>query len=119
MIASGDSFNGVIDEVRIYDLAVAPPSPSTIFDRGDCNTDGAYNIADPVFLLAALFTMGPAPDCDDACDFNDDGGLGIADPIYGLSSLFSMGPLPPDPHACCAADPTDDALGCDSFAGCP
>ncbi|MAJ27944.1 hypothetical protein CBD41_00890, partial [bacterium TMED181] len=88
------------------------------FIRGDCNADGGFNIADAIFVLAALFSGGPAGTCLDACDANDDGGINIADAIYSLAALFSGGP-PPTPTSC-GVDPTDtDPLDCVSFPPCP
>ena len=89
------------------------------FVRGDCNADGNFNIADPIFLLNELFSMGDPAHCDDACDMNDDGLKDIGDPVYGLSAQFTDGPPPPAPHPSCGSDPTADMLGCGSFAGCP
>ncbi|MAJ27941.1 hypothetical protein CBD41_00880 [bacterium TMED181] len=90
-----------------------------VFKRGDTNQDGGFNIADEVFLLAALFSGGAPCDCADSCDQNDDGGVNIADAIYGLAALFSGGPAPSDPGpSVCGEDPTDDGLTCDSYNGC-
>ena len=88
------------------------------FVRGDCNADGGFNIADSIFLLAALFSGGPAGSCLDSCDANDDGGINIADAIYALAALFSGGPAPTPTS--CGVDPTDtDPLDCASFPPCP
>jgi hypothetical protein len=94
--------------------------PGTGFQRGDANGDGSFNIADLIFLLAALFSNGPGGDCGDANDVNDDGSVNIADAISGLAALFSSGPTPPDPSpGACGTDPTDDALDCASYTACP
>ncbi|OUU23371.1 MAG: hypothetical protein CBC13_05830, partial [Planctomycetia bacterium TMED53] len=88
------------------------------FVRGDCNADGGFNIADAIFLLASLFSGGPAGTCSDACDANDDGGVNIADAIFSLAALFSGGPAPTPTS--CGVDPTDtDVLDCVSFPPCP
>lgn len=90
-----------------------------VFKRGDTNQDGGFNIADQIYLLAALFSGGPGCDCDDSCDQNDDGGVNIADAIYGLAALFSGGPTPPDPGPdTCGEDPTDDGLPDCVFNAC-
>jgi len=90
------------------------------FRRGDSNGDGSFNIADAVFLLAALFSGGPSSDCADSSDANDDGGVNIADAIFKLANLFSGGPDLPDPGSVdCGVDPTDtDPLDCASY-NCP
>ena len=90
-----------------------------VFRRGDTNQDGGFNIADQVYLLAALFSGGTPCGCADSCDQNDDGGVNIADAIYGLAALFSGGPAPADPGpSVCGEDPTDDGLTCDTYNGC-
>ena len=106
--------------VIIACLLFAAPLHASDFQRGDCNADGSFNIADAIYTLALLFSGGPAGSCDDACDANDDGSINIADAIYALASLFSGGPPPalPGPDAC-GPDPTDDILTCDSFPPCP
>jgi len=90
---------------------------SSGFERGDCNADGGMNVADPVALLAYLFSAGPAS-CLDACDGNDDGIANIADAVHALAALFTQGPLPPSPFGSCGEDPTPDSLECDSYASC-
>lgn len=96
---------------------VLTPVSSGGFDRGDCNVDGAFNIADIVHSLDVLF-LGGSYACVDACDMNDDGLMNIADAVYGLGSQFSGGDAPPAPHGSCGADPTDDALDCAAFDAC-
>ena len=94
-------------------------STGPTFKRGDTNQDGGFNIADEVFLLAALFSGGAPCDCADSCDQNDDGGVNIADAIFGLAALFSGGPAPSDPGpSVCGEDPTADSLTCDTYNGC-
>ncbi len=91
------------------------------FRRGDANADGSFDISDPVFTLASLFTIGaPAASCSDAADSNDDALLNIADAVYSLAALFTSGaPVPPLPGATnCSADPTEDALDCALYDGC-
>ncbi|MFQ5653445.1 MAG: hypothetical protein ACE5GW_01780, partial [Planctomycetota bacterium] len=129
-IASGTSpdcnANGVPDECDIASGTSPDANGNGIpdeceqrFVRGDCNADALFNIADPIFMLAFLFSSGPLPLCDDSCDGNDDGALDIADPVYKLAALFSSGPLPPAPHPGCGVDPTADLLGCAAFPPCP
>jgi hypothetical protein len=87
------------------------PSSEPQFRRGDKNMDGGFNIADEIYLLAALFSGGAACACPDACDENDDGAVNIADAIFGLAALFSGGAAPPAPGPnTCGEDPTPDAL---------
>ncbi|MCA8962690.1 MAG: dockerin type I repeat-containing protein, partial [Planctomycetes bacterium] len=67
------------------------------FVRGDCNTDGLFDVSDPVFVLAQQFIIGaPASTCSDACDANDDGMVDVSDPVYMLAASFIIGsPQPP------------------------
>jgi len=90
-----------------------------LFSRGDCNGDGQFNIADPIFVLGYLFSNGPAPGCEDACDANDDGQINIADAIRKLAALFSGGAPPPAPFPGCGPDPTPDAISCGAYPNCP
>lgn len=106
--SADDNLNGVPDECE-----------AQFFDRADCNADGSLNIADAVFTLATLFSMGPTGPCADACDANDDGNINIADAVFTLANLFSMGPDPSAPFGACGDDPTADALDCANFPPCP
>lgn len=88
------------------------------FSRGDSNADGTLNVADPIHLLAYLFSGGPTPSCTSASDGNDDGALDIADAVYALAYLFTQGAPPPAPFPACGADPTLDTLTCLAYP-CP
>lgn len=106
-------------------IDLIPIAPEAAFVRGDCNTDGGYDIGDPITVLGYLFPVpgsAPAdPVCADACDGNDDGLLDIADAVRLLTGLFGSPTTPPAaPHPGCGSDPTDDTLGCADFpAICP
>ena len=65
--------------------------------RGNVNDDDSVNVADGVYMLNALFSMGPLPDPEIAADVNDDGEFDVADPTYLLNFLFNGGPQPPFP----------------------
>lgn len=86
------------------------------FERGDCNDDGLFDIADGITLLDALFLGGTVP-CQNACDGNDDELMDIADAIYILAGLFNGGPLPPG-SGTCGPDATVGTLTCDSYDSC-
>lgn len=107
---------------QLYPRPIPSPSAPQLI-RGDCNRDGAYNIADPVRLLGFAFPSvvpPPALPCDDACDCNDDGTLNIADAVCMLSGLFGSPAVPPvGPHPDCGEDMTVDTLGCVTTAACP
>lgn len=92
--------------------------PNAVFIRGDGNSDGAIDIADPVYNLSYQFLAGPSH-CLDAQDTNDDGQVNIADAVYNLSYLFVGGPAPSAPFPSCGLDPTPDAVSCVDYRQCP
>ena len=93
-------------------------NPVPTFVRGDANGDALVDIADPVFILATLFSGGDRSGCEDSADANDDGLLDIADPIAVLNFLFAGGAVPLPAPAGCGVDPTDDPFGCEAET-CP
>ena len=62
--------------------------------RGDCNADGAVNIADPIRSLGLIFLAAPATPCDGMCDANVDGRIDVSDAVFFLRFLFRSGPSP-------------------------
>ncbi len=113
--ADGVTHNATVSHASVQ---IVPGVATGLFVRGDANGDSGIDIADPIFILAELFSMGPSSNCDDASDANDDGGKDIGDPIYLLDNLFSSGPNPPSPYPACGADPSVDGLDCASFTPC-
>ncbi|MEM7260965.1 MAG: hypothetical protein AAF488_03180 [Planctomycetota bacterium] len=120
-------FNWTIDDgpfnamgLVFTDLTIALAAGDPVFRRGDANNDGAFDISDAIYALAALFTSGaPGLACADSGDANDDGGFDISDAIYTLGALFSSGPAPTDPGPVdCGVDPTDDGLDCADDSTC-
>ncbi|MEM7263423.1 MAG: hypothetical protein AAF488_15645 [Planctomycetota bacterium] len=95
-----------------------PDEELALFQRGDCNGDLGFDIADAIATLSFLFTGDTSPACMDACDSNDDGNADIGDAVFSLSALFSGGATPPAPFVDCGEDPTDDTLDCQSYV-CP
>lgn len=90
------------------------------FDRGDCNDDGMFGIADAVFGLSVVF-QGDMPNCPDACDANDSEQIDIADPVYTLTALFNGG-TPPPGSGNCLMDPGPASfsdLACVDATACP
>ena len=92
-----------------------PPQP--LFIRGDANTDGFFDVADPIVMLDHLFTEGEVA-CVLSLDANDDGVVNLGDAIFALNLLFSGGPKLEPPFPDCGEDPTVDSLGCNMFAPC-
>ncbi len=88
------------------------------FKRGDSTLDGAFDISDPVGILAVLFQAGVPPSCEDVMDVNDDGAVDVTDPVFLLGNLFLGGPDPRAPYPGCGADATPDAIGCQAYPHC-
>lgn len=99
-----------VDNHSNDDITVEVTTP---FLRGDADGSRELDISDPIVVLLGLFA-GRRLDCHDAADANDDGNLNITDPLFILNFLFRAGvpPLPPFPQP--GADPTPDALDCNT-----
>ena len=84
---------------------------STVFKRGDIDTNGTADLSDAILTLYFLFLGTFEPDCLDAGDANDDGKVDLTDPIFLLVWLFLSGnDTPPDPGPfTCGIDPTLDS----------
>jgi hypothetical protein len=61
---------------------------------GDASGDGSVDISDAVYLIAYIFSGGPAPNPLLAGDANCDGSVDIADVVYLISYIFSGGAAP-------------------------
>jgi hypothetical protein len=61
---------------------------------GDANNDGTVDISDAVYLIAYIFTGGPAPIPLAAGDANCDGTVDISDAVYLIAYIFTGGPAP-------------------------
>lgn len=101
----------------VWQWTLSPETPAEpVFVRGDADENGTVDISDAIRVLTHLFVEPMEVQCEDALDSNDDGTVDITDPIATLGFLFLGGePLLP----VCGPDPTGDAIGCDSYAGCP
>jgi hypothetical protein len=64
------------------------------FIRGDANGDAAIDISDAVYLIAYIFSGGPAPNPLLAGDANCDSTVDISDAVYLIAYIFSGGPEP-------------------------
>jgi hypothetical protein len=78
-----------------------PDAPQVCFDvavppylQGDANNDGIVDISDAVYLIAFIFSGGPAPSIYDAGDCNCDGIIDISDVVYLIAYIFQGGPQP-------------------------
>lgn len=139
-------FNGFVDDVQIYDIALGPdeiadlaenlgidpgpggngepepPGPGAPqFIRGDSDDSGIVNLTDTIFILNFLFLGGELLTCFDSSDADDNGIVQLTDGIFLLNYLFSRGRAPPAPYPRCGRDSEDfvDQLSCESFPGCP
>lgn len=101
-----------------FSACFATSTGSSSFVRGDSNTDGSFDISDPVFTLGYLFSGGPLGPCASAHDANDDGSLNLADAVIALNALFGAASIPA-PHPSCGLDTTADSLDCSGVPGCP
>lgn len=84
------------------------------FIRGDANTDGNIDKLD-LMTIYNYINYNQALNCEDATDVNDDGQINRND-IYSFLSwlFFNTSPIP-EPFPEIAHDPTEDALGCESY----
>ena len=107
--------------VELQDGSVALSSfTNNVFRRGDCNDDGNTDMTDSINTLESLSLGTFTIPCDDACDSNDDGLVDTTDVINSLSVIFlGQGFIPAPGSEACGVDPTDDEIGCASFASCP
>ncbi len=61
---------------------------------GDANNDGKVNQADITFIIARIFSGGPAPSCNDQADANNNVKVNIADITFLIALIFAGGPAP-------------------------
>ena len=100
--------------------SIAVTSSEPPFIRGDANSDGSVDIADPIRLLEEAFLIGaPILTCLLADDANGDGLNNIADPVYLLLHLFEDGAAPPPPHPDCGAVAGTTPADCEEETACP
>ncbi len=81
-----------------YPPRFTPATVSTKFVlRGDADNSGTINIGDVTYLIARIFTGGPAPVTVQAGDADADQKVNLTDPVYLIAFIFSGGPPPPNP----------------------
>jgi len=61
---------------------------------GDASGEGSIDIDDVVYLIAYIFSGGPAPEPIEAGDTDCSGGIDIDDVVYLIAYIFSGGPAP-------------------------
>ena len=88
------------------------------FKRGDVNQDGKLDLSDAIFIVQRLFVIDEEFVCPDSADASDDGLVDVTDVIKIAGYLFMGVAEPPPPFSECGLDPSEDELGCASFALC-
>ena len=110
--------NGTVDECDPDVNNNGTPDACELFRRGDVNTDGSVNIADPIALINYVLGLYETT-CVDAADVNDNGNVNIVDIVHLLLMIMDGAPQIPAPGIInCGLDPTADALDCVSYDGC-
>lgn len=61
---------------------------------GDADNNDVVNVADITFLIARIFSGGPAPRCMREGDANGSGKVNISDITFLISRIFASGPAP-------------------------
>jgi hypothetical protein len=64
------------------------------FTAGDANRDRTINISDAVYLIAFIFSGGPAPTPSVAGDANCDSAVNISDAVFLIAYIFGGGSAP-------------------------
>jgi polyhydroxybutyrate depolymerase len=102
----------------VIEYLFSHPKPEILFQRGEANGDGLFDLGDAVATLDHLFQGAPVG-CQLALDANDDGQVNIGDPVYLLEYLFNMGSPPPAPFPDCGPDPTPGLNLTCTTSSCP
>ena len=90
---------------------------TTLFSRGDANSDGEFNMSDILTTVGWLFLGQRDPACMAAADMDDSGDVALADAVRASSHLF-LGAKPlPAPFPGCGRAQTSGRLSCD-FSPC-
>jgi hypothetical protein len=98
-------YRGVLDELALYNRALTGAEVLDHYSRGqvgkgycnlcgDANNDAAVNISDAVYLIAYIFSGGPAPNPLLSGNANCDSAVNISDAVYLIAYIFSGGPAP-------------------------
>ncbi|MBU1320680.1 MAG: C10 family peptidase [candidate division Zixibacteria bacterium] len=92
-----DSSNPVLSDTIAVKIIVYRDEPQPPYVCGDADGSAGVDIDDVVFLIAYIFSGGPAPDPLESGDSDCSGAIDIDDVVYTISYIFSGGPPPCDP----------------------
>jgi hypothetical protein len=101
-----------LDELASTSFSARP------FRRGECNANGVFDLADPIFHIQQIMNESIKLPCAAACDANGDEVLDMGDPIYTLQHQFLAGPPPPAPYPGCDFPPAPLAIDCEFYPSC-
>ncbi len=76
----------------VFDVTMTITDPPYVC--GDADGSRNIDISDAVYLIAYIFSGGPAPSPVPAGDASCDGGVDISDAVYLIAYIFSGGPAP-------------------------
>jgi C1A family cysteine protease/putative hemolysin len=85
-------FDTIAVKFTVYRYLPQPP-----YLCGDADGSEAVDIDDVVYLIAYIFSGGPAPDPIESGDADCSGEIDIDDVVYLISYIFTGGPAPCDP----------------------
>jgi len=85
------AYPGTFGHIFVAKLYEEPP-----YLCGDADASGSVDIDDVVYLIAYIFSGGPAPAPIEAGDANCSGGVDIDDVVYLIAYIFSGGYAPCD-----------------------
>jgi hypothetical protein len=87
--------DGTSVDTCCYDINPSSCATCTCCDTpGDADNGGAMTIGDVTFLIARIFSGGPAPVCCEEGDADGSGAITIGDVTYLIARIFSGGPAP-------------------------
>ena len=104
-LSPGYHYRGVLDELALHSGALTGAEVLDHYSRGQagkgyCNVcgdgdgDGVVDVSDAVYLIAYIFSGGPAPSPLSTGDANCDAAVDISDAVYLISYIFGSGPAP-------------------------
>jgi len=85
---------GAVDTSWIMMIVDDPPDPTHVC--GDADGTEAVDIDDVVYVIAYIFSGGPAPDPVESGDADCSGGVDIDDAVHLITYIFSGGDAPCD-----------------------